>query len=74
MALNAFLLVVVVLIYLHRRRKKRSKKSETDYATEAYKGEPGTAIPVEMDVSNTVELETAPKRPTEMNAEFLGGL
>ena len=74
MALNAFLLVVVVLIYLHRRRKKRSKKSEADDATEAYKREPGTAIPVEMDVNNTVELETAPKRPTEMHAEFLGGL
>ena len=73
-ALNAFLLVVVVLIYFHRRRERRSKKSEADDATDAYKRKSGTTKPVEMDGNNTVELESAPKRPTEMHAEFLGGL
>lgn len=73
-ALNVVLLVVVVLIYRHKRRKSETKKSEADYATEAYKREPGTAMPVEMDVNNTVELETTPKRPTEMHADRFGGL
>ena len=73
-ALNAVLLVVVVLVYFHRRRKSGTKNSAADYATEAYKREPGTAIPVEMDVNNTVELETTPNRPAEMNADLFGGL
>ena len=63
---------MVVLIYLHKRRKSETKQSEADYVTEAYKREPGTTIPVEMDVNNTVELENTPKRPAEMHADFLG--
>ena len=74
MALNAVLLLVLVFIYLHQRRKRNSKQSETDYETDEYKREPRTGIPAEMDVNNSVELETTPKRPTEMNAEFFGGL
>ena len=66
--------MVVALVYLHRRRKSEAINSAADYATEAYKREPGTAIPVEMDVNNTVELETTPNRPAEMNADLLGGL
>ncbi|KAK0514191.1 hypothetical protein JMJ35_002808 [Cladonia borealis] len=73
-ALNAVLLVVVALVYFHRRRKSETKNSAADYATEAYKREPGTAIPVEMDVNNTVELETTPNRPAEMNVDLFGGL
>ena len=73
-ALNAVLLVVIVFICLHQRRKRTSKQSEANYATEAYKLEPRTAIPVEMDVNNSVELEITPKRPTEMRADLFGGL
>ena len=46
--MNAVLLVVVALVYLHRRRKSEAINSAADYAPEAYKREPGTAIPVEM--------------------------
>ena len=72
-ALYAVLLVAIVFICIHQRRKRNSKQSEANYETEADKREPRIAIPVEMDVNNSVELET-PKRPTERNADFLGGL
>ena len=73
MAFNFVLLVLIAIICLFQRRKRASKQYETGYATEEHRHEPRTAIPVEMDVNNSVELGPTAKRPTGMHAELFAG-
>ena len=73
MVFNVVLLVLIALICLYQRRKRASKQYETGYATEVHTREPRTAIPVEMGVNNSVELEPTTKRPTGMHAELFAG-
>lgn len=72
-AFNLVLLVLIAFIWLYQRRKRASKQYETGYATEVHRREPRTAIPVEMDVNNSVELQPTPKKPTGMHAELFAG-
>ena len=72
-AFNVVLLVLIAVFCLYRRRKWASKQYETGYATEVHRREPRTAIPVEMDVNNSVELEPTPKEPIGMHAELFAG-
>ena len=72
-AFNVVLLILIAVICLYQRRKRASKQYETGYATGAHTREPRKAIPFEMGVNNSVELESTLKRPTGMHAELFAG-